>query len=121
MTPSFENDHDPRVAERMSALLSAAFRALGSGEYGAHAYDLSGEAIELAVDMDAEQFVALAPQSMVSVVDAEGYEGKVVRLLADAIDLRAEMLESQGEVIVAEVRRQQSAALRTSLDRSRAN
>lgn len=121
MTPGYESGYHARVAERMAALLHAASDAMSTGEPGVDPLALSSEAIELATDMDAEQFTALAPQSMVSVVEAEGFEDRVVVQLACALDLRADILEGQASLIQAQVRREQSAALRSALDRSRAN
>jgi len=71
--------------------------------------------------MEPQLFVRLSPQSMVSFLDLGEFDDRVVGKLAEALELQAELYETEGSLIEAGVRREQAAAVRGSLDPSRAN
>lgn len=116
----FESDYEARLVEQMSSLLAASEQArLGAGDD--MPLELTMRAIDIAVDVDPELFVELSPQSMVALVEAGSLDDSVVSALADALDLQARIFESDGSIIEAGVRHEQSQALRAAIDRSRAN
>ena len=117
----YQNDYVLRLIEQMGSLIRLAFERFRTGESNGRAFELTNETIELAVDMDPELFVRLSPQSMVSFLDLGEYDERVVEKLAEALDLQAELFESEGSLIEAGVRRSQSAAVLASLDPSHAN
>lgn len=121
MGVEYDSDNILQTVDEMQALLRRASSCLRQGASAEEPLELSTRAIGLAVDMDPEQFVGLAPQSMVSLLEITGSDGRIVMGVADALDVQAEVLDSQGSLIEASVRREQAAALRASIDPARAN
>ena len=121
MSLEYESDDTSRTVEQMGTLLRRATTRLREGVDDAEPFELSARAIGLGVDMDPHQFVGLAPQSMVSLLEIAGSDCRVVSGVADALEIQAELLDGRGALVEASVRREQAAALRASLDRGRAN
>ncbi len=117
----YQNDYVLRLIEQMGSLIRMAFTRFNTGEGDAQAFELTDEAISLAVEMDAGLFVRLSPQSMVSYLDIGEYDERVVRQLAEALELQAEFYQNQGSIIEADVRRSQAVAVLSSLDPMHAN
>ena len=96
---------------------------LGCGRVGsalAQTMDRQGHSVAV-VDMDPELFLRLAPPSMVSFLEISGFDDRLVIKLAEALELQAEILLSEGALIEAGVRREQAAAVLASIDPSHAN
>lgn len=121
MTRDFEDDSAVHTMERMQALLRLAFRRLGEGAGGEEPMELTTEAVGLAVDVDPTLFLSMAPQSMVSLLELSGLDSGLVRTVAEALEVQAEILESEGSLIEAGVRREQAGALLDSIDPAKAN
>ena len=75
----------------------------------------------LVVDMDPKLFLRLSPPSMVSFIEISGFDDRVVAKLVEALELEADILESQGDIVEARVRREQAQALTDAMDPSHAN
>ncbi len=58
---------------------------------------------------------------MVSFLELSGFDDRLVVKLAEALNLQAEILESEGSLVLAGVRREQAAAVLESIDPARAN
>lgn len=117
----YQKDYVLRIIEQMGALMRAAFERFLAGGSTEQPLELTTEAVGLAIDMDPELFLRLAPQSMVSLLEVSGYDDRIIQRVAEALELQSEILESQGSLIEAGVRREQATALRDSIDPSKAN
>jgi hydrogenase maturation factor len=58
---------------------------------------------------------------MVSFLELSGFDDRLVVKLAEALSLQAEILESEGSLVLAGVRREQAQAVLESIDPGRAN
>jgi hypothetical protein len=72
-------------------------------------------------DVEPELFVKFSPQSMVSFLELSGFDDRLVVKLSEALNLQAEILESEGALVLARVRREQAQAVLESIDPARAN
>jgi len=117
----YQNDYILRIIEQMGAALREAFRRFRDGESAEVTLELTNEAIGMVVDMDPELFLRLAPPSMVSFLEISGFDDRLVIKLAEALELQAEILLSEGALIEAGVRREQAAAVLASIDPAHAN
>jgi len=117
----YQNDYILRIIEQMGAALREAFRRFRDGEPAEETLELTNQAIGLVVDMDPELFLRLAPPSMVSFLEISGFDDRLVIKLAEALELQAEILLSEGALIEAGVRREQAAAVLASIDPAHAN
>lgn len=119
--PTYESDYVLRLIEQMGTLMRVAFERFREGAGDDEPLEMTQAAIGMVVDMDPELFLKLAPQSMVSFLELSSYDERVVERLAEAIELQADILESEGSLVEASVRREQAAALRGSLGPLHAN
>ena len=117
----YESDYVVRIIEQMGAALREAFVLFRGGAGPEDSLAMTEAAMGLAVDMDPKLFLQLSPQSMVSLVEISSFDDRLVQKLADAIILEAEILEADGNIIEAQVRREQAAALRNTLGPAHAN
>lgn len=117
----YQNDYILRIIEQMGAAIREAFRRFRDGESAEESRELTNQAIGLVVDMDPELFLRLAPPSMVSFLEISGFDDRLVIKLAEALELQAEILLSEGALIEAGVRREQAAAVLASIDPAHAN
>lgn len=117
----YQQDYILRVIEQMGAVLREAFAAYRGGASPEEPLALTEAAIGLVIDMDPQLFLRLAPQSMVSLVEMSGTDDRLVEKLAEVLVLESDILDSEGRMIEASVRREQATALRDSLDPARAN
>lgn len=117
----YQTDYILRLIEQMGGLIRRAFERFRGGGSDAESIELVHQAIGLVVDMDPVLFLRLSPQSMVSFLEISGFDDRVVTLLAEAIELQAEVEEGEGDLVLADVRRSQAAALRAATDPARAN
>lgn len=117
----YQNDYILRIIEQMGSAIREAFRRFRDGESAEESLELTNQAIGLVVDMDPELFLRLAPPSMVSFLEISGFDDRLVLKLAEALELEAEILLSEGALIEAGVRREQAAAVRASIDPAHAN
>ena len=117
----YQSDYVLRIIEQIGVALRRAFERYRDGSGDGEALDITAEAIGLVVDMDPALFLRLSPQSMVSFVEISGFDDRLVVKLVEALTLEADILESEGNLVEAGVRRQQAAALSDAIDPARAN
>ena len=117
----YQNDYILRIIEQMGAAIREAFRRFRDGDPVEEPLELTNQAIGIVVDMDPHLFLRLAPPSMVSFLEISGFDDRLVTKLAEALELQAELLLSEGALIEASVRRDQAAAVRASIDPANAN
>jgi hypothetical protein len=117
----YQSDYVLRIIEQMGAALRRAFERYSEGTDDAEALDITEQAIGLVVDMDPQLFLRLSPQSMVSFVEISGFDDRLVVKLVEAVHLEADILESEGNLVGAGVRREQAAALLGAMDPNHAN
>ncbi|NTW29554.1 MAG: hypothetical protein HGA39_09375 [Coriobacteriia bacterium] len=117
----YQNDYILRIIEQMGSAIRRAFQRFREGGAAEESIDVLDQAIGLTVDMDPQLFLRLAPHSMVSFLEISNYDDRVARKVAEALELEAEILESEGSIIDAGTRREQAAAILASLDPARAN
>ena len=117
----YQSDYVLRIIEQMGAAIREAFQRFRTGAESDEPLELTEHAIGLVVDMDPKLFLRFSPQSMVSFLEISAFDARLVTKLAEALELQAEILEAQGGLLDAGVRREQASALRASIDPARAN
>ena len=117
----YQSDYVLRIIEQMGVALRRAFERYRDGEGAGEPLEMTSEAIGLVVDMDPRLFLRLDPQSMVSFVEISGFDDRLVVKLVEALTLEADILESEGNLMEAGVRRNQAAALTDAIDPAHAN
>jgi hypothetical protein len=116
----YQSDYVLRLIEQMGGLIRRATEQMRSG--GAEEpYELADQAIGLALDIDPAVASRLSPQSLVSLLELSNLDDRVIVLVAEALELEAEVLQSSGEMIAADVRREQASAVRSLLGPTHAN
>lgn len=116
----YQSDYVLRLIEQMGSLIRRALERVGGIEDD-EPYEYLQQAIGLALDMDPRLASRLSPQSLVSLLEIENPDERVIVLIADAFDASADVLEAGGEVVDGLLKRQQAAAVRSMLDPTRAN
>ena len=111
---SYQSDYVLRLIEQMGALIRRAMAKLGEGA-AQEPCEVAGQAIGLALGMDPAVASRLSSQSLVSLLELSRLDDQVIKLLAQAIELEAEVLQRNGEMIGAGVRREQASAVRSLL------
>ena len=117
----YQSDYVLRIIEQVGVALRQAFERYRDGEQADEPLEMTSAAIGLVVDMDPRLFVRLSPQSMVSFVEVSGFDDRLVGRLVEALTLEADILEGEGDLVEAGVRRDQAAALTDAIDPTRAN
>lgn len=117
----YQNDYILRLVEQIGSMMRLAFARFREGQSSAEPLDVTKQAIQMIVDVDADLFVRFSPQSMVAFLEISGFDDRLVVKLAEALNLQAEILESEGALVLAGVRREQAAAVLESIDPARAN
>lgn len=116
----YQNDYVLRLIEQMGDLVR---RALEMARFGSDAepYELSQEALGLALDLEPEVAGRLAPQTLSALLEIRNVDDRIIELVAEAFELQGDVLERSGELVRAGVRREQARAVRSLLDPGRAN
>lgn len=116
----YQSDYVMRLIEQLGGLVRRALEMarLGSDE---EPYELAEQAIGLALDIDPTLPARLSPASLAALLDMRNLDDRVVRLVADALTVQADVLERSGEIVGARVRQEQAAAVSRLLDPGRAN
>lgn len=117
----YQSDYILRIIEQMGSALREAFARFQGGAGSEEPLELTEQAIGLVVDMDPQLFLRLSPQSMVSFVEIGGFDDRVVTKLVEALRLEADILDAEGTIVTARVRREQADALNDAMDPARAN
>jgi len=116
----YQSDYMLRLIEQMGGLILKATEMLRTG--GAkESYELADQAIGLALDLTPSVASRLSPQGLVSLLELSSLDDRVIGLIAQAIELEADALLSNGELVAASVRKEQASAVRTILDPRHAN
>ena len=117
----YQSDYVLRIIEQMGVALRRAFERYRDGGSSDEPLELTQEAIGLVVDMDPGLFLRLSPPSMVSFIEISGFDDRLVAKLVEALHLEADILESEGSLVEAGVRREQACALTDAIDPAHAN
>jgi len=117
----YENDHILRLVEQLGSMMRLAFARFREGQSSSEPLDVTNRAIELVADVDPETFLRFSPQSMVAFLELSNFDDRLVVKLSEALTLQAEILESEGALVLAGVRREQAQAIVESIDPDRAN
>ncbi len=116
----YQSDYMLRLIEQMGGLIRRAAEKLRTGGTE-ESYELADQAIGLALDVTPSVASRLSPQSLTSLMELSSLDDRVIELVAQAIDVESDVLQSHGEMIAASVRREQAAAVRSLLDPNHAN
>lgn len=107
-----QQDYILRIIGLWGQALRRALESLRIGQ-GGDALDYSEQAIGLALDSDPALVLRLTPQGLVAYLGIGGaIDVRRVKMLADALDARAEALESLGRDTEADLDRARAAAIR---------
>jgi len=117
----YQDEYILRLVEQLGSMMRLAFSRFREGQGSPGPLDVTKQAIQMIVDVDADLFVQFSPQSMVSFIELSGFDDRLVVKLAEALNLQAESLESDGDLVLAGVRREQAQAVLESIDPQRAN
>ena len=117
----YQTDRVLRLLELTGASLRLAADRFAQGAPADEMMLLASEAIGEVVDMDSDSFVGMSPPSMVTLLDLSGLDDRLVSRVAEGLMLQAEILQSEGDLVEAAMRREQAAAVLDSIDPSRAN
>jgi hypothetical protein len=117
----YQSDYILRIIEQMGAALREAFARFSNGAEPEEPLALTEVAIGLVVDIDPKLFLRFSPQSMVSFIEISGFDDRVVAKLVEALELEADILDTQGDILEAGVRREQSRALQNAMNPANAN
>lgn len=116
----YQSDYVLRVIEQMGSLIRRAMESLRTGGSD-EPLELAEHAIGLALDMDPSVAGRLSPASLVSLLELNMVDDRILGLVAEALDVEASALEADGDIVPATLRREQARAVRASLDPRRAN
>lgn len=116
----YQSDYVLRLVEQMGGLVRRALQLARIGNDG-ESYDVAAEAIGLALDVDPVVAAKLSPHSLAAMLEMSNLDARVIRLVADALEVQADVLEQAGEIVEAGVRRQQATAVLGLLDPGHAN
>jgi hypothetical protein len=108
----YKSDYVQRLIEQLGELIRRTMAKL-SNETVEETGEIAGQAIGLALGMDPTVASRLSSQSLVSLLELSGLDAGVLRLVAQAIELEADLLQRCGEKTRAEVRREQATMVRS--------
>lgn len=117
----YQSDYILRIVEQMGAALREAFARFSTGAEPEEPLALTEFAIGMVVDMDPKLFLRFSPQSMVSFVAISGLDDRLVTKLVEALELEADILDTEGNIVEAGVRREQARALHDAIEPANAN
>ena len=117
----YQNDHILRLVEQLGSMMRLAFARFREGQGSSEPLDVTNQAIQMVADLDPDTFLRFSPQSMVAFLELASFDDRLVVKLGEALNLQAEILESEGEIVLAGVRREQARAVMDSIDPDRAN
>ena len=118
---AYQNDHMLRMIEEMGAALRLAAQRFAEGAPADESIEATNRALRLGVDLPADLFVRMSPQSMVSLLEMSGSDDRVLVKVAEALMLQADVLMAEGSLIEAGVRREQAKAVLEFIDPACAN
>lgn len=117
----YHSEDDARVVEEMETALRAASQRFAEGASAQESIDATNGAISLAVEMPAELFVRMSPQTMVSLLEVSTSDDRMLQKVAEALLIQADVFQAEGLMIEAGARREQATAVLEFIDPARAN
>lgn len=117
----YQRDYLIRVIEQMGAALRLASERFAQGAPAEESFEATNNAIGLAVDLPAELFLRMSPQTMVSLLEISASDDRMLQKVGEALLLQADVFQSEGYLIEASVRREQADAVLKFIDPARAN
>jgi len=117
----YQDDYILRLVEQLGSMMRLAFSRFREGQSSSEPLDVTNQAIQMIVDVEPELFVKFSPQSMVAFLELSGFDDRLVTKLSEALNMQAEILESEGALVMAGIRREQATAVQASIDPRRAN
>ncbi len=112
-----QTDYVLRLIEQLGALVRATLEKAGLKETG-EPLGVAAQAIGLALSMEPDLASGLSPGSLASLLRLGEVDGRVVSLVARALEIEATALEAGGKAQAARFRREQSAAALSVLEGS---
>ena len=100
-----QGEDTSRVIQRMDAALRLAELRFAEGASAEESIGATMEALGQAVDVPAEVFVRMSPQSMVGLLEMTGSDERVLSKVAEALMLQSEVFMAEGSLIEAGARR----------------
>jgi hypothetical protein len=107
----YQADYVLRLIEQLSGLVRAAKQRLGVAKPG-ETEETAGRAIGVVLGVDPLVASRLSPQTLATMIQLGDVHPDVLPLLAEAIEVDADSLETAGRVAEAGTRRAQAAAVR---------
>lgn len=116
----YQSDYVLRLIEQMGSLIRRAMERynVGSDE---EPYELAADALGLALELDPQTIERLSPQSFAALLEMKSVDERVLDLVVQALEVQADALQREGELVDSHVRLQQAAAVRGLMDPGRAN
>jgi hypothetical protein len=110
-----------RMIEHTGATLRLAAERFAQGASADESLTLTAEAIGDVVLIDPATFVGMSPPSMVTLLEASALDDRLVSRVAESLLLEADIMQSEGDLIGAAMRREQASAVLDAIDPARAN
>ena len=117
----YQNDDVLRMIEQTGATLRLAAARFAQGAPADESLTLTAEAIRDVVDIDPLTFCGMSPPTMVTLLEMSGLDDRLVSRVAESLLLEADILQSEGELVDAGIRREQAQAVLDAIDPTRAN
>jgi len=117
----YQSDYVLRVVEQMSAALRVATRRFAEGAPPEESIEATNCVLGLVVNIPADVFVRMSPQTMVSLLEMSGPDDRVLAKVAEALLLQADVFQAEGSFIEAGARQEQAAAVLQFIDPAHAN
>ena len=116
----YQSDYILRLIEQVGALIRRALELERTGG-DEQPYELAEQALGLALDIDPETAYHLSPESLAALLELSNQDDRVLELVAEALDIQADSLQAEAELIASESRRSQACAVRALIDRRMPN
>ena len=107
----YQSDYILRLIEQMGALIRRALELERTGG-GEQPYELAEQALGLALDIDPETAHHLSPESLAALLELSNHDDRVLELIAEALEVQADSLQADGELMASESRLCQASAVR---------
>jgi hypothetical protein len=108
----YQSDYVLRLVEQLEGLLRQTMQKLGMGTVEEQCGP-AGDAIGLVLGMDPAFASRLSPQSLASLLALGNLDDRIIDLVAQAIELDADVLQARGDLTGAASRREQAVAVRS--------
>ncbi len=116
----YQSDYILRLIEQMGALIRRALELERTGG-SEQPYELAEQALGLALDIDPETAHRLSPESLGALLELSNQDDRVLELVAEALEIQADSLQADGELMASEARRCQARTVRALIERRMPN